>query len=291
MNDLTGRVAVVTGAASGIGLALARQFAEDGMKLVLADIEPARLEAALREVQTLGAQAIAVVTDVGVEAQVNALADAAYTRFDAVHLLCNNAGVAAPQLTSAAWDAPLGDWAWMLQVNLMGVLYGLRAFIPRMLAGGDAGHVVNTASVAGLLTAAHPYHVTKHAVVCITEGLYKDFKRSGARLSASVLCPGLIRTDILHAERNRPPEFGPATDLGAMPEAVQIAAKTFAQALDKGFEPAVVAQAVADAVRADRFYVIPAQPMLQELIALRMNDILAGRNPTLPPVAALSAPR
>ncbi len=283
MQQLSDRVAVITGAASGIGLGLAKRLAQEGMRLVLADIEPARLAQALAEVQALGAQAIGVATDVGVEAQVNALADAAFARFGAVHLLCNNAGVSSPALTSAGWQSPLGDWQWILQVNLMGVLYGLRAFLPRMAEGGDEGHIVNTASVAGLLTAAHPYHVSKHAVVCITEGLYKDFKRSGARLSASVLCPGLIRTEILDAERNRPAEFGPPTDLSQASASVQAANAVFAKALDAGYEPAEVADAVVEGVRGDRFYIIPAQPALQELVTLRMQDIAQRRNPSLPP--------
>ena len=283
MQDLSGKVAVVTGAASGIGLALARRFAQDGLHVVLADIEMPRLELALAQVQALGAQAIAVRTDVTSEAQVNALADAAYARFGAVHVLCNNAGVAVPGLMAPAWLSMVADWKWILDVNLMGVLHGVRAFVPRMLEAGHEGHVVNTASVAGLMTASNPYHVSKNAVACMTEGLYKDFRRLGTRLSASVLCPGLINTDILSAERNRPPEQGPAMDLKSLPEAVQQAAQQFGQALEAGYDPALVAQAVADAIRADRFYVIPAQEPLQQMIDLRMNDILQRRNPTLPP--------
>lgn len=289
MQDLNGKVAVVTGAASGIGLALAQRFAQDGLHVVLADIEGPRLEAALAQVQALGAQAIAVRTDVASEVQVDALADAAYARFGAVHVLCNNAGVLVPGLVAPAWLSTAADWRWVLDVNLMGVLHGVRAFVPRMLAAGDEGHIVNTASVAGLMTASNPYHVSKHAVACMTEGLYKDFRRLGTRLSASVLCPGLINTDILSAERNRPPGQGPAMDLKNLPETVQQAVQQFGQALQAGYDPAVVAQAVADAIRADRFYVIPAQEPLQQMIDLRMNDILQRRNPTLP--APLFPPR
>jgi NAD(P)-dependent dehydrogenase (short-subunit alcohol dehydrogenase family) len=283
MQNLIGKVAVVTGAASGIGLALAQRFAQDGMHVVLADIEAPRLEQALAQVEALGAQAIAVRTDVTSEAQVQALAEAAFTRFGAVHVLCNNAGVLAPGLMAPAWLSTAADWKWILDVNVMGVVHGVRAFVPRMLQARHEGHVVNTASVAGLMTASNPYHVSKHAVTCITEGLYKDFRRLGAQLSASVLCPGLINTDILKAERNRPPEQGPATDLARLPEGVQQSVQQFAQALESGYDPATVAQAVADAIRADRFYVIPAQEPLQQLIDLRLNDILQRRNPTLPP--------
>jgi NAD(P)-dependent dehydrogenase (short-subunit alcohol dehydrogenase family) len=198
-----------------------------------------------------------------------------------VHLLCNNAGVASPALRTRAWESTIADWEWMLRVNLMGVLHGVRAFVPRMLAGGDEGHVVNTASVAGLVTAANPYHVSKHGVACLTEGLYRDLRALGARVSASVLCPGLIRTAILDAERNRPAQFG-RTELERLPEDLQRWAGGFRRSLEAGYEPEVVADAVHDAVLADRFYIVPAQPALQELIRVRMQDIIEQRNPTLP---------
>jgi NAD(P)-dependent dehydrogenase (short-subunit alcohol dehydrogenase family) len=282
MLELSGRVAVITGAASGIGLAIARRLAREGMALVLADIEPAPLAQALADIRILGVDAIAVPVDVVQQSQLDGLADAAYAHFGKVHVLCNNAGVGtAAAIFTPAWMTRLEDWQWMLGVNLMGVVHGVRAFVPRMLALGDEGHVVNTASVAGLLTASNPYHVSKHGVACLTEGLYKDFRRAGARLSASVLCPGLIRTSILNAQRNRPPAFGPATDTSQLPGPVQQATADFAQRLDAGYEPSLVADAVADAIRADRFYVIPAQEYLLDNIALRMNDILGRRNPTL----------
>jgi NAD(P)-dependent dehydrogenase (short-subunit alcohol dehydrogenase family) len=284
MQDLKGKVAVVTGAASGIGLALAHRFAADGLQLVLADIEAEPLDHALAQVQALGATAIGVATDVSSEAAVTALADAAYARFGAVHVLCNNAGVATPALMAPSWLSTAAEWQWILGVNLMGVVHGVRAFVPRMLAGGQEGHVVNTASVAGLVTGSNPYYVSKHGVTCLTEGLYKDFRRLGARLSASVLCPGLIRTGILKAERNRPPALGKPLDLHDFPDAVQQGAAQFGQALDSGYAPEVVAQAVADAIRADRFYVLPAQPALQDLVDLRLHDVLERRNPTVPPV-------
>ena len=280
MQDLKDRVAVVTGAASGIGLALALRFAERGMRLVLADIEPQPLAAALERVRALGAEAIALPTDVAAAAAVEALADAAFARFGRVHVLCNNAGVAVPGLGSAAWLPSLADWQWILGVNLMGVVHGVRAFVPRMLDGGDEGHVVNTASVAGLITGSNPYHVSKHGVTCFTEGLYKDLRRIGARISASVLCPGLIRTDIMKAERNRPAELGPALDPSTLPAAQQQAIHAFEQALDAGWKPEQVAQQVEDAVRADRFYVLPAQAPLLDLVDQRLNDLLARRNPT-----------
>lgn len=283
MKELKGRVAVVTGAASGIGLAMARRFAQEGMRLVMADIEASRLASALAEIQGLGGDAISRQVDVSSEAQVNALADAAFGAFGAVHVVCNNAGVAAPSLMTNAWQAPLSDWQWMLNVNLMGVLHGVRAFVPRMIEAGEEGHIVNTASIAGLLTAANPYHVSKQGVTCITEGLYRDLRRIGSRVSASVLCPGWIRTDIMKGERNRPAEFGPVTDLSRLPESVQRTVSAFDDTLEAGYDPSRVASDVVDAIQADRFYILSAQEYLQDLVRLRMQDIIEQRNPTMPP--------
>ena len=283
MKTLRDRVAVVTGAASGIGLAMAQAFAAQGMKLVLADIEQARLDAALQGLRAQGATAIGQRVDVADEAQVQALADAAWAEYGAVHVVCNNAGVAAPSLMTNAWQAPIADWQWILNVNLMGVLYGVRAFVPRMLEQGEEGHIVNTASVAGLLTGANPYHVSKQGVTCITEGLYRDLRRAGAKVSASVLCPGLIRTDIMKAERNRPAEFGAATDREQLPGAVRAAVESFDAALEAGYPPEVVAADVVKGIQDDRFYIVPAQPFLQDLVNVRMTDLLERRNPTMPP--------
>jgi NAD(P)-dependent dehydrogenase (short-subunit alcohol dehydrogenase family) len=289
MEQLRGRVAVITGAASGIGLALAEACAREGMKLVLADIETAALARVHARLQADGAAALAMTVDVMSEPQVQALADAAFREFGAVHLLCNNAGVSAPALRAPTWEVRGEDWPWVMGVNLMGVVHGLRAFVPRMLAGGDEGHVVNTASVAGLISGPGPYFASKHGVVCLSEALYKDLRAVGAKLSASVLCPGLVRTAILDAERNRPAEFGTATDLQALPEASRRAVDGFRDVLQTGYEPAQVAAAVLDAVRADRFYIVPAQAPLLDLVRLRMHDILEGRNPSLPPASGAAA--
>ena len=290
MDTLKGRVAVVTGAAGGIGLAMAKHFANEGMKLVIADVDATALSHAHKSLTAGGATVLAVPTDVSSQPQVAALADAAYAEYGAVHVLCNNAGVATAALRTLAWETRLSDWEWIHRVNFMGVLHGVLAFVPRMLAGGDEGHVVNTASVAGLISAGTPYFVSKHAVACFTEGLYKDLKGIGAKVSASVLCPGLIRTAIADAERNRPSQFGPAMDVGALPDNVRAMASAFRAALDAGYDPALVAAAVAEGIRRDQFYIVPAQQHLQETIDLRMHDILERRNPTLLPQSVLLAP-
>jgi len=283
LKDFAGKVAVVTGAASGMGLAFAHRFAQEGMNVVLADIESEPLAMAEAAVGAHGTKVLPMRTNVMSEADVSRLADAAFTRFGNVHIVCNNAGVtaSAASLRSRAWESPLSDWEWTFGVNFMGVLYGVRAFVPRMLANGEEGHIVNTASLAGLLTGENPYSVSKHGVVCLTEGMYKDFKTMGAKLSASVLCPGLIRTSILDAERNRPPELGSRTDMAALTPEVREWSETFEAALKLGIEPETVAGMVLDAIRDDQFYIIPAQPEYHEALKLRMQDIIEGRNPTI----------
>ncbi len=209
MDEFAGRVAVITGAASGIGRGMAGRFGEAGMKLVLADIEREPLAIAERELLVSGAEVRAAQTDVSSLASVEALADAAYDRFGAVHVLCNNAGVSGGGGGGeGVWAASANDWAWTLGVNLMGVVHGLQAFVPRMIEGGDPGHIVNTSSVLGLSTGpGSVYGVSKHAVTRLTEGLYYDLQNNGAPIGASVLCPGMIATHIISAERNRPADL------------------------------------------------------------------------------------
>ncbi len=283
MKDFKDKVAVVTGAASGMGLAFSHRFAEEGMRVVLADIESEPLAMAEAALKATGAQVLAVRTNVMHEDDINRLADAAFSAFGNVHILCNNAGVAATAATlrSRPWESPLADWEWTFGVNFMGVLYGIRAFVPRMLENGEEGHIVNTASMAGLLTGANPYNVSKHSVVCFTEGIYKEFRAMGAKLSASVLCPGLISTAILDAERNRPPEFGPPTQMAALRPELQQWAAGFEAALKAGIAPEEVARQVFEAIRDDRFYIFPAQPAVLESVRTRMEDIIAQRNPTI----------
>lgn len=283
MKDLAGRVAVVTGAASGMGLAFATRFAEEGMEVVLADIESEPLAMAEAAVRAKGARTLAVRTNVLSRSDIDRLADAAFEKFGNVHVVCNNAGVAGGA-GKPVWESPLSDWEWVLGVNFMGVLHGVQAFVPRMIENGDEGHIVNTASVAGLLTSANPYGVSKHGVVCLTEGLYKDFKMRGLKLSASVLCPGWVNTNIHDAERNRPAEFGPATDRSSQPAEVQQRGAMVQELLKNGFAPEEIAGKVADAVKADQFYIIPAQESMLEAIKRRFDDLVAGRNPAVPAV-------
>ena len=278
MKELAGRVAVVTGAASGMGLAFAQRFAEEGMSVVLADIESEPLAMAEASIRAKGAKALAVRTNVLERGEIERLAEAAFATFGNVHVLCNNAGVAGGSPVPV-WESPLRDWDWVMGVNFHGVLRGIQAFLPRMLANGEEGHVVNTASVAGLLTGANPYSVAKQGVVCLTEGLYRDLRAAGSKISASVLCPGWVNTQIQEAERNRPAEYGAAQDPAKFPEEARARREMVKQFLADGYAPEEIAAQVVDAIREDQFYIIPAQPHMLEAIRQRFDGILERRNP------------
>src|SRR6516164_1440114 len=203
MKEFQGKVAVVTGAASGIGRALAEKSAQEGMKVVLADVEESALWQAEYELQVSGAQVLAVRTDVSQAGEVEALAKITFDTYGAVHLLFNNAGVGGG---TTVWESSLADWEWVLGVNLGGVIHGIHCFVPRMLAQGSEGHIVNTASSTGLVASSGLgiYKVSKHGVVTLSETLACELAARGARLKASVLCPEWVNTRIMDAERNRP---------------------------------------------------------------------------------------
>jgi NAD(P)-dependent dehydrogenase (short-subunit alcohol dehydrogenase family) len=241
MEALEGKVAVVTGAASGIGRGLADRWAADGMKVVLADIEAGPLEAARAELEAAGAEVLAVATDVSDGDRVDALAAATLERFGAVHLVCNNAGVGGG---GRSWDVSREDWAWVLGANLWGVIHGIRAFVPHLVAQ-DEGHVVNTASIAGFAYAPMmgPYNASKAAVVAISETLKSELALQGSKVGVSVLCPGWVRTRIHESDRNRP--GGPIDREDPL---VSLGREALAGFLAGGKDPAEVADLVAAAV-------------------------------------------
>jgi len=289
MELTAGKVAVVTGAASGIGFALAERFARAGLDVVMADIEQTALEAAEHKIARPGAKTLAVATDVSDEAAVNALAAAAVDRFGAVHVVCNNAGVAA---MADPWFGPTSAWRWVLGVNLWGVIHGVRAFLPLLAAQGE-GHIVNTASIAGLIPGFTPsYDASKHAVVAITEDLYWTMQMVGLPVGVSVLCPGWVRTGIADADRNWP------ASLGEVPEPAVTAEVTvphFRHAIDQGMAPAAVADLVADAIAANRFWVF-TDPRFTDVALGRWQGIAEGENPRtdlevpgLPPAKEIAA--
>ncbi len=287
MELTAGKVAVVTGAASGIGFALSERFARAGLDVVLADVEAAALEAAEEKIAELGVETLAVTTDVSDEASVQALAAATVERFGAAHVVCNNAGV---ESGADPWFGPISAWDWVLGVNLWGVIHGIRAFLPQMLSQGG-GHFVNTASIAGLYPGFAPsYDASKHAVVAISDGLYKSMTVAGLPIGVSVVCPGWVRTNIMDASRNWP------AGLGAMPPpsfAAEVTVPHVQKAIDNAIPPASVADLVADAVVAGRFWVFTEQPFV-DLVIRRWQSIADGVNPEtdvdvpgLPPAAQL----
>jgi NADP-dependent 3-hydroxy acid dehydrogenase YdfG len=277
VKELAGKTAVITGGASGIGRALADAFAAQHMKLVLADVEESSLRKAEEELAAAGASVVCRATDVSVAHDVEALADFAYDSFGAVHVLCNNAGVA---LGGPAWQATVKDWEWLLGVNLWGVIHGIRAFVPRMIAQGDECHVVNTSSGAGLHTRAFlgVYGATKHAVVAVSEAMYHELRFTATKVGVSVLCPAVVNTRIGEAGRNRP-EGLVDTEGAANPAQMEAMEQAFRASLAAGLAPAEVASAVVNAVIEERFYILTHQET-RERVKSRFEDILQDRNPT-----------
>jgi NAD(P)-dependent dehydrogenase (short-subunit alcohol dehydrogenase family) len=276
MAEFEGRVAVVTGAASGIGLGLATKAAAVGMQVVMADIEKVALDEAAAEVSGLGAQVLPVTTDVSDAASVQQLAAAAEAAFGPVWLICNNAGVAGGGFT---WDVPRSTWEWVLGVNMWGVINGIATFVPGMVERGE-GHVVNTASMAGLLASPGmaPYTASKHAVVAISETLYRDLELTGSSVGVSVLCPGFVNTRIGEADRNWPSHLGPlpVSEDNPMTEVIR---ELLRVRLAEGTPPSEVADKVFDAIAARRFWVLPHAHEYGEHVRSRFDNAVDGHNP------------
>ena len=286
MQNLSGRVAVITGAGSGIGAAMAWRFARAGMKIVVSDIDRKAAEATQDALRAAGHIAVAVFTDVANPADVEALADAAYREFGAVHLLCNNAGIVPAGRHRAVWEYPLEDWKWSLDVNLLGVVHGIRSFVPRMLAQNTEGHVVTTASVAGLISSSGsvPYSVAKHGAVRVTEALYAGLLERNAPIGVTLLCPGLVNTRIYQSERSRPSDLRPATGAAVeTPDLQAIAAQLYTGATS----PEEVAEQVHQAVLDNCFYVLTTDSF-DGAIRDRSEAILARRNPRFDSLLELS---
>jgi NAD(P)-dependent dehydrogenase (short-subunit alcohol dehydrogenase family) len=279
MKDLSGKVSVITGGGSGFGREFARIAAAERMKLVLADVQQDALDASVAEARAAGAEALGVRADVSSADDVEQLARAAFAKFGGAHLLFNNAGVAGGG--GYVWESSAKDWQWILGVNLLGVVHGIRAFVPRMLEQDCECHVVNTASAAGLVSAPlmSAYNASKHAVVTLSETLFHDLRLANAKVGVSVLCPAYVPTNIRSSERNRPREL---TD-DAPPTPSQIAARERSEkAIASGrLSAAEVARRTFEAVREGRFYVITHPKMLAS-VELRIQDILAQRNPSDP---------
>jgi NAD(P)-dependent dehydrogenase (short-subunit alcohol dehydrogenase family) len=275
MREFSGKVAVVTGAASGIGLAIATRAARQGMRVVLADIEAEALERAAAALRAAGADILAIPTDVASAESVAALAEQTIAAYGAVHLLFNNAGVAAGGLL---WERTLADWEWVLGVNLWGVIHGIRSFVPLMLAQPGGGYIVNTASAAGLITtpALSIYTMTKHAVVALSETLSVQLAQQGAAVKVSVLCPMWVNTRIMESGRNRPAALQ-NPEAASSPASGEVEA--FRHLVETGKSPEEIAAAVFAAIRDERFYIL-THPDVAPLVRRRMETILDAFEPS-----------
>lgn len=285
MKDFQGKVAVVTGAASGIGKALAEKCLAEGMHVVMADIETAALEAAAESLAASGSNTILPVqADVSVEAEIEKLLQKTLDEFGAVHLLFNNAGVGGG---GNSWQATKQDWDWVLGVNLWSVIYGVQTFVPQMLKQDTECHIVNTASMAGLMggTTNACYSVTKFGVVALTENLYQDLKAEGAKIGCSVLCPGFVNTNIFDSGRNRPEHLNNSeAETEPTPEQAQ-RIEMFKEILRTGMQPADLANIVFDHIREDKLFIL-THDSFKPFVTERANNIVNGVNPPesfLPP--------
>jgi NAD(P)-dependent dehydrogenase (short-subunit alcohol dehydrogenase family) len=258
MQDFQNKVAVITGGASGIGLGLAERFAREGCKLVIADIEAAALERAVAALKATGADVIGVPTDVSKREAIENLLAKTLERFGRVNILCNNAGV---QLAAPTWQLTEKQWQWLMGVNLWGVIHGVSVFVPQMLAQGDECHIVNTSSMAGLLSVPmmSAYQVTKHGVVTLTETLSQELKQQGSSIGVSVLCPAFVQTNLHESERNLPAGAGDSL----MPKALEDAIKqSVTQLVTTGKPVTVVADAVLDGIRNKRVHILTHPEMI-----------------------------
>lgn len=281
MREFAGKTAVVTGAASGMGLSFARRFAAEGMNVVLADIEQDALDAQVRILEQEERSVLGVVVNTMRRETLERLRDETIEQFGAIHILCNNAGVTSREDAGLGdgngqipvWDVPDSTWEWVMGVNFWGVLYGLQVFVPHMLEHGEEGHIVNTASLAGLIPGASAYSVSKHGVLTLTEGLHQQLRDLNAKIGASVLCPGFVNTKIGEAERNRPEEFGKK-----LTEITDEQAQTLAFILGGGMSPDNVADLVFNSIVEERCYILP-HPGWDDVVRNRVEAVLSRGAP------------
>lgn len=277
MKNFKNKTAVITGAASGIGRGIAERCAREEMKLVLADVEESALNKIAQELKDAGASVLAVRTDVSKAEEIENLANKTLAAFGGVHLLFNNAGVGAG---TTVWESTLADWEWVLGVNLWGVIYGVRAFVPIMLKQNEECHIVNTSSIAGITSGAAlgAYRVSKHGVVALSETLACELAAAGAKIKVSVLCPGGVNTQIMESDRNRPAEMKNDSTAESTHPAVKQMDALLRELVGAGRKPSEIADAVFEAIRGEKFYIL-THPEMTPMIQKRMDDILQERNP------------
>ena len=271
MKEFEGKTAVITGAASGIGKALAEKFAEKKMQVVLADIEEEALEKTVENLRQFQHRVIGVKTDVLVEESIQELFVKSTEEYGNIHILCNNAGIGANSGSKPIWEIGKDDWDWVMGVNYQGVLKGIQTFLPHMLEHGEEGHVVTTVSLAGLLPGAGTYGVSKHAVMALTEALSRDLLARNANINSSVLCPGFVDTNIDKSERNRPSHLGQSyeaeTDAGA---------EFMSAMLRQGKKPEEIADLVFESINDNIFYIL-SHPAWDDTLRSHFENILSRK--------------
>ena len=269
MKEFEGKTAVITGAASGIGKAMAKRFAQEKMQVVLADIEEEALERTVENLRQYQHRVIGIKTDVLVEESINELFAKATAEYGNIHILCNNAGIGANSGNKAIWEIDKQDWDWVMGVNYQGVLQGIQTFLPHMLEHGEEGHVVTTVSMAGLLPGAGTYGVSKHAVMALTEALSRDLITREAKINASVLCPGFVDTNIDKSERNRPSHLGEAQEVTN-----EMGAEIMSAMLRQGKKPEEIAEIVFNAIKENIFYIL-SHPAWDDSLRSHFENILS----------------
>ena len=272
MKEFVGKSAVITGAASGIGYALAEKFAEEKMNVVLADIEQEALDAAVNKISDFGVEAIGIQLDVMDKQAVTHLAEESIKAFGDIHVLCNNAGVASTVVADGIWDLDDSDWEWVLGVNFYGTLYGIQSFVPHMINHKEEGHIINTISLAGILPGEAIYGVSKHAALALSESLWQGLNKKKSKIGASVLCPGFVATNIIESDRNRPDH------LATKNKANFVLKKLATTVLKRGKEPNEIAAATLQAIRDNQFYILP-HTNYDDMIKERYSRILARTEP------------
>ena len=274
MKEFKGKTVVVTGAASGIGYALAERFAQEKMNVVLADIEQDALDAAVTKISNLDVEAVGIAVDVMDKNSVQSLTKQSIDAFGNIHILCNNAGVAPPAIDEAIWDHDMSDWDWVMGVNFYGVLYGIQSFLPHMIEHQEEGHVLNTVSMAGILGLEGSYGVSKFAALSLSEGLFQSLKKINSKIGTSVLCPGFVATNIIDSQRNRPEHL--ASDKKSNFLLKQLASSV----LKRGKKPDEIATRAIEAIQANNFYILP-HPIYDERVKDRYERILARTEPEI----------
>ena len=274
MKNFEGKTVVITGAASGIGKALAEKFAKEKMQVVLADIEEEALEKTVENIRQYQHRDIGIKSDVLVEDSIKELFAKATEEYGNIHILCNNAGIGANSGTKAIWEIDKNDWDWDMGVNYQAVLHGLQTFIPHMLKHGEEGHVVTTVSLAGLMPGAGTYGVSKHAVMALTEALSRDLVARGAKINASVLCPGFVNTNIDNSERNRPNHLGKSEEVEA-----PVGAEIMSAMLRQGKKPEEIADIVYESIKENIFYIL-SHPAWDDSLRSHFENILSRKEIT-----------